>query len=365
MIIRTQFYINTFNSLLADINNAEDSIKCNNLAIASENSSIIELTEQQSKLKAEIAEIKEKFEEKYIELYDKKSKSIRCLYDHYSINLYLDFFDKTYELFTTTVTIPFHQEPKEIGSSTAAPYIANYFTGIKFNQKVQELCNLYAKYEVNPDYIKSHMLKVYNGIRIQKLKKLIANRNADLMVCESSLSQVEILLTDTILTPTLFNKIFHKKLLMLQEEKNKLKSSIQSLKNEIVNFEHEIEEIEQNPEKNMESLETEIKALSDFLDFYQLIKETQDAVYFKRSYMNQLDENISAKESWICEHNKTIAENNEKIDEAKLKIDNLCDQLSKDKISFKELSKNSNDEVVQKLLEYYNQHIEKSIEQIL
>lgn len=357
-------YIDTFRTELARIDGAEDSIERYQLAIARENRDIELLTEQQTKIQAKLIEMKDEFITNFVDLYKRICNSVQITCESGSINVRLNFLRKDYNLFNRNHL--FVSEPDEINIQIAG-YIYEYINSsyLSFSEKVNEISDLYSKYEVNPDFIKKHILKVYNGIKINELKNLIQSRKADLLVSESSLQYIQSQLSNEVVKPTLFNKIFHKKQLMFQEQEIRLDANITYWKDEIRKYEQEIVAITENPEKNLEFVESELQALSDFLDIYELVKTTQRNISYKQSEINQISEKIIIKRSWIDEYNKNIEDFNSIIANANKRIEDICASLAKDKFTFQELCKISDDETVKKLLEYYDKHIESSIQQIL
>lgn len=358
------FYIDKFRTNLMRIDGAEDAIERFQIAIASENRDIELLTEQQNKIHSEIIQMKDEFVNTFVELYKKSCRSVQTTCEYGSINVRLNFLEKDYKLFNSNQL--FVSDVEEINSQIAG-YIYEFINTkyLTFSEKVKELSDLYAKYEVNPEFIKKHILKVYNGIKINVLKNLINSRNANLQANQTSLVNINAQLSSEFIKPTLMNKIFKRKQLMLQEREQLLYAYQTEFKDEIRKYEQEIEEINENPEKNLVFVEYELKALSDFLDIYELIKQTQSRIFGKQSEIDQINEKINAKRSWINEYNKNIEEYNSIIKNANKTIEELCESLAKDNFTFHELCKISDDATAKKFLEYYEKHIESSIQQLL
>ncbi len=359
------FYIDEFRTTLACINNAKDSIERHHLAIARENRDIELLTEQQAQIQSKLIEMKDEFIKNFAVMYQNTHiPKVLIRYEKDRTNVYLNFLEKDYHLFSFNHS--FAGVPSEMNIYQAG-FVYNYINSdsFKINEKVNELSDLYSKYEVNPDFVKGQILKVYNGIKINELNNLIQSRKVDLSSSQQSLDRIQSQLSNEVVKPTLFNKIFHKKQLKLQKQEIQLDANITHWKDEISKFQQEIAAITENPEKNLDFVESNLQALSEFLDIYELVKTTRSNIGYKQSEINQIDEKINTKRSWINKHNQYIENFNTIIANANKEIEEICARLSKDKFTFQELCKIADNESVKKLLEHYEAYIASSIEKTI
>lgn len=356
------FYIDDFKKILTYKKSGEDAIKTYTLAIERENNDIEKLEQERNKYNEQFIELEESFKEKFKDIFERNREKISCSYYNYAINLDLVFFDKIYSMFKNKISA--HMiNPEDLSTLIISVCIIDNIADLNFDKDIKELSSLYAKYEVDPSFIENHLLKIYNGQTINKLQYQIRAQKENIEFSEACIKTIQDLLNNKDIKPSLFNKIFRKKLLSKQEEQQKHIEDIKYYKNLIQIYERDIAEIEQNPQTSMPIIKYELENLSNFLDIYELILETKNNISYEKKQISDINSKIEEKRKWINDYRRSIETHKSQILEYDSRIDDLCEKLSKDKFTL-EMCRNENDETVKFFLEYYEAYIEKTIKQI-